>query len=271
MWSTLLVHGQSGTRTTGGPTVRKEAIVVTGAGHGIGQATAELLAERGSGLVLADANEEWLATAAEACTNRGAEVLSVPFDQRSRESVDELFARTHERFGRIDGLANVVGIYPAQRIVDMSDEFWDNVIATNLTGLFYCCRAALSRMVETGGGSIVNVASILASLPREGLSAYSASKGGIEAFSRVLALEGAPTIRVNVVSPGPVLPAMPLQPVPSESSTRPDAAATAPHKIPLERAGQATEIAAGIAFLLSPQASFITGQILRINGGIHMA
>ena len=268
--STLSVERQGGDQDDRGPTVQKEVIVVTGAGHGIGKATAELLAERGGGLVLADANERWLTTTAEACEKHGAEVLAVPFDQRSRESVDELFSRAGERFGRIDGLANVVGIYPAQRIVEMSDEFWDNVIVTNLTGLFYCCRAALSRMLETGGGSIVNVASILASVPREGLSAYSASKGGIEAFSRVLALEGAPTIRVNVVAPGPVLPALPLQPIPSERAAPPDATATVVHRIPLERAGQATEIAAGIAFLLSPQASFITGQILRINGGIHM-
>ena len=177
---TLGVERRGGTRTTGAHTMREEIIAVTGAGHGIGKATAELLAERATGLVLADANEEWLTTTAEVCARRGAEVLAVPFDQRSRQSVDELFARAEERFGRIDGLANVVGIYPARRIVEMSDEFWDNVILTNLTGLFYSCRAALSRMVETGGGSIVNVASILASVPREGLSAYSASKGELK-------------------------------------------------------------------------------------------
>lgn len=251
--------------------MQKETIVVTGAGHGIGKATAELLAERDIRLVVADANEEWLATAAEACAERGAEVVAVPFDQRSRASVDELFGQVDKQFGKIDGLANVVGIYPAERVVEMSDEFWDNVILTNLTGLFYSCRAALSRMLEAGGGSIVNVASILAALPREGLSAYSASKGGIEAFSRVLALEGAPNIRVNVVSPGPVLPETAPNRISPEGSPHPDPAATASRRIPLERAGQPSEIAAGIAFLLSPQASFITGQILRINGGIHMA
>jgi 3-oxoacyl-[acyl-carrier protein] reductase len=251
--------------------MQRETIVVTGAGHGIGKATAELLAEKDISLVVADANEEWLAVTAEACANRGAEVFAIPFDQRSRQSVDELFERAEKRFGKVDGLANVVGIYPAERVVEMSDEFWDDVILTNLTGLFYCCRAVLSRMLEAGKGNIVNVASIRAAVPREGLSAYSASKGGIEAFSRVLALEAAPKVRVNVVSPGPVLPAPARDRILPEGSSLPDPAATVAHKIPLERAAQPREIAAGIAFLLSPEASFITGQILRINGGIHMA
>jgi 3-oxoacyl-[acyl-carrier protein] reductase len=251
--------------------MQRETIVVTGAGNGIGKATAQLLSERDISLVIADANEERLAVTAEACANRGAEVLAVPFDQRSRQSVDDLFDRVQERFGKVDGLANIVGIYPAERVVDMSDEFWDNVILTNLTGLFYCCRAALARMSEAGSGNIVNVASIRAAVPREGLAAYSASKGGVEAFSRVLALEAAPHIRVNVVSPGPVVPAPAPDRIRPEASPFPDPAATAAQRIPLERAAQPTEIAAGIAFLLSPEASFITGQILRINGGIHMA
>jgi 3-oxoacyl-[acyl-carrier protein] reductase len=251
--------------------MQRETIVVTGAGHGIGKATAELLAKRDINLVVADANKERLAVTTEACADRAAEVLTVPFDQRSRQSVDELFDRVHKRFGKVDGLANVVGIYPAERVVEMSDEFWDNVILTNLTGLFYCCRAALTRMLGAGGGSIVNVASIRAAVPREGLSAYSASKGGIEAFSRVLALEAAPNIRVNVVSPGPVVPAPEPDRTLPDGSPLPDPAAMMAQRIPLERAAQPMEIAAGIAFLLSPEASFITGQILRINGGIHMA
>jgi len=198
-------------------------------------------------------------------------VLAVPFDQRSRVSIDQLFERVDQRFGKIDALVNVVGVYPAERVTAMSDELWDKVILTNLTGVFYCCRAALSRMLKTGGGSIVNVSSILAAVPREGFAAYAASKGGVESFSRVLALEAAPTVRVNVVAPGPVNPSAGTAPVPPEGNDTREQATSTAHRIPLARAGQPGEIAAGIAFLISADASFMTGQILRINGGIHMA
>ncbi|HEX4219684.1 MAG TPA: SDR family oxidoreductase [Acidimicrobiales bacterium] len=248
----------------------QDTIVVTGAGRGIGKATAQLVAEQDVNLVIADANEEWLAATASHCEGNRARVLAVPFDQRSRVSIDRLFERVDERFGKIDALANVVGVYPAEQVTEMADELWDTVILTNLTGVFYCCRAALSRMLKTGGGSIVNVASILAAVPRQGFAAYAASKGGIESFSRVLAVEAAPTVRVNVVAPGPVVPSADNGPGPPEAVEGGEHATTA-HRIPLARAGQAAEIAAGITFLISGGASFMTGQVLRINGGIHMA
>ncbi|HEY2565004.1 MAG TPA: SDR family NAD(P)-dependent oxidoreductase [Acidimicrobiales bacterium] len=249
----------------------QDTIVVTGAGHGIGKAAAQLIAEQDVNLVLADTNEDWLAATASHCEQKQATVLAVPFDQRSRVSIEQLFERVDKRFGRIDALANVVGVYPAERVTEMSDELWDKVILTNLTGVFYCCRAALSRMLDTGGGSIVNVASILAAVPREGFAAYAASKGGIESFSRVLALEAAPTVRVNVVAPGPVFPSADTARVPPEHVDAGQQAATTAHRIPMARAGQPAEIAAGIAFLISADASFMTGQVLRVNGGIHMA
>jgi 3-oxoacyl-[acyl-carrier protein] reductase len=240
-----------------------ETVVVTGVGHGIGKATAELFADQDVNLVLADLNEDWLATTAATCQGRGAHVLAVPFDQRSRRSVDLLFARADEAFGSIDVLANIVGIYPGALVTTMSDELWDEVILTNLTGVFYCCRAALSRMLDAGRGSIVSVASTSAAVPLAGMSAYAASKGGIEAFSRVLALEAAPTVRVNVVSPGPI------QTWPTTGDQ--DAGGIDPMSaIPMGRWGQAEEIAEAIAFLASPKASFMTGQVLRVNGGKHM-
>ena len=263
--------GGRGGEAQGQRFMAQDTIVVTGAGHGIGRATAQLVAEQDVNLVLADANEEWLATTASHCEQKQATVLAVPFDQRSRLSIDQLFERVDKRFGKIDALANVVGVYPSERVTTMSDELWNKVILTNLTGVFHCCRAALSRMLDTGGGSIVNVASILAAVPRRGIRRLCRQQRGIESFSRVLALEAAPTVRVNVVAPGPVSPSTDTARVPPEGVDAGEQAATTAHRIPMARAGQPGEIAAGIAFLISADASFMTGQVLRINGGIHMA
>jgi NAD(P)-dependent dehydrogenase (short-subunit alcohol dehydrogenase family) len=233
-----------------------ETVVVTAAGHGIGAATARLFARRPVNLVVADVNEEWLATIAAACEAEGvATVLAVPFDQRQRPSVDRLFEDVDARFGRIDALANIVGNYPNARVTEMSDEMWEDVISSNLTGLFYCCQNALTRMLASGGGSIVNVTSPKALVPGFGFAAYAASKGGVDAFTRVLALEAGPSVRVNAVRPGgPIIP----------GEQQPDPA------IPMRRMGQPEDIADAIAFLMSPQASFITGQIITLDGGRHM-
>lgn len=244
--------------------------LITGAGHGIGRATARRFAADGARLVLGDMNEETLAEAAKECEALGVEVEPVVFDQRVRTTVDALVGQAFRRFGRVDVLANIAGIYPHGLLADTTDELWEDVLSTNLTGVFYCCRAMLPRMLEQGGGCIVNIASGVAEIPYAGLAAYSASKGGIQSFSRVLATEAAPTVRVNVVAPGPTL----VWPHDDREEPEEDDL-LAPAKItsgmPLGRWVMPEEIADGVAFLASERASAITGQILRVNCGNHMA
>jgi 3-oxoacyl-[acyl-carrier protein] reductase len=245
-------------------------VVVTGAGHGIGRATARLFAAQGARLVLGDINEDSLEAAAKECASAGAPVWIQLYDQRQRSSVEALFRGGAEHFGRIDTVANIAGIFPIATVADTTDEVWDDVISTNLTGVFYCCRAAVGIMANQGAGCIVNVASGAAEIPYAGLAAYSASKGGIESLTRALAKEVAPAIRVNAIAPGPTL----TWPPDESGSKEQDgfvAAATITDNIPLGRWMQPEEIADGIVFLASPAAKAIYGQILRVNGGNHMA
>ncbi len=245
-----------------------KAVVVTGAAHGIGEATALRYAEEGARVCLADLDLEAATSVVKACIDRGVEdAFAVEFDQRSSSSVAEMTAAATARFGRIDVLANVAGIYPSARVVDTTDERWDDVIRNNLTGVFYCCRAVLPGMIARGGGCIVNVASGAAVRPLEGLAAYAASKGGLAAFSRVLALEAAPLVRVNVVAPGPTLThGIRAAGLASERDT-----AELDATLVMERWGRPEEIADMIVFLSSDRASWVTGQMIHVNGGRTMA
>jgi len=252
-------------------------VMVTGAGHGIGKATAARLAAEGARLVLGDINPHTLAETAAACASAGADVWTAEYDQRVSASVDRMFASGADHFGGLDGVANIAGIYPTGTVEHTDDDLWANVLGTNLTGVFYCCRAAVRIMTAQGSGSIVNVSSGAAEIPYSGIAAYSASKGGIEALTRALAKEVAPEVRVNAVAPGPTAtwPEATAGDGTAESDDAPTdpfaAAALITEGIPLGRWMRPEEIADGIAFLLSPAAAAIYGQVLRVNGGNHMA
>ena len=237
-----------------------KAALITGAAGGIGRATAELLHARGAGIILGGRDPARLAEIA--ATLPGSRIL--PLDLIDPARIDATMAQC----GPIDILAHVAGIYPSALVAQMSDAFLDEMIAVNMAGTIRLCRAVTRLMLGQGGGVIVNVSSLAAQKTTPGLSAYAATKAAIEAFSKSLAHEVAPLIRVNVVAPGPTLTESVRALVLSDTT---GAVASVTRDIPLGRMADPSEIAEAIAFLASPRASYITGAVLHVNGGALMA
>lgn len=245
--------------------LRDRIAMVTGAANGIGRATALLMAQEGARLALADLQLDALAEVASACEAEGAEVIVMGLDQRESASVDAAVAQAWDHFGRVDVLANIAGIYPLAPLEATGDDLWANVLGVNLTGTFYCCRAMIPRMVAQGAGVVLNTSSGSAFKALGGSAAYAASKAGIVGLSRVLAAEAAPSVRVNVVSPGPIM-----------VRTLSDAeAANAPTGedlgVVLGRWGTPREVAEMFVFLASDRAEWVTGQVFHVNGGRFMS
>jgi NAD(P)-dependent dehydrogenase (short-subunit alcohol dehydrogenase family) len=235
---------------------------VTGAAMGIGLATVERFAARGCQVVLADIAGS-LEETAKAFDNTGS--LAIHCDMRSRRSVDAAVEAALSRFGRIDVLANVAGIYPNRTLVESDDAFIEEILDVNLKGLMRTCRAVLPHMLARGSGAIVNVSSGAARKGLKGLTAYSASKGAVEAFTRALAVEVGPTVRANIVAPG-----VTGSPKVRASMADANAEQAVARGTPLRRIAEPEEIADAIVYLSSDQARFITGETLSVNGGSLM-
>ena len=237
--------------------------IVTGASRGIGRAVATLLAERGAHVVAAARADHAAGTAA-AIQAAGGRADAASVDVTDLDAVDAMVAGTLERHGRIDILVNNAGLTRDQLLLRMKRDEWDQVIATNLTGAFVCAQAVLRAMVKQRGGRIVSISSVVGQTGNAGQANYAASKAGLIGFSRALAREVASrNITVNVVAPGLI----------DTDMTR---ALTAKAQgdwtlqIPLGRLGETTDVAAAVCFLASDEASYITGQVLAVNGGMYM-
>jgi NAD(P)-dependent dehydrogenase (short-subunit alcohol dehydrogenase family) len=236
--------------------------LVTGAGSGIGRATALLLAERGSAVVAADVNAGSAAETAERIRKAGGRAEGCGCDVTRAEDVEATMARVSQRFGRLDVLVNCAGILRIALLEATTEKEWSEVVAVNLTGAFLLTRAALKVMREQGGGAIVHIASRAALRAKEGHGAYAASKAGILQLTQMAALEGAPHgIRVNCVCPGFIDTPM--------TRTGYDAGVfPAWNQVcPLGRPGQPEDVARAMLFLASDEASFITGVALPVDGG----
>ena len=231
-------------------------IIVTGGAQGIGKSTAQRLTEEGARVVVADLNLEG---AQQLATELGGPAIAVSLDVASRESWQNMVTEVISKLGGIDGLVNNAGVTRDRSLLKMTDEEWNTVIDIHLRGTWLGCQIVIPHMTAKGG-AIVNLSSD-ARWGAFGQSNYSAAKSGVVGLTRTVVIEHSRhKIRANAVAPGPVLTPM-VQAVPEE--VRKSWLAN----IPLRREAEPEEIASVIAFLLSDDASYVTGQIIGVNGG----
>lgn len=242
-----------------------EKIIVTGAAQGIGRAVALRLAGPGVHIAVWDVKTEGAEETAKLCRDSGAVASASTVDVADPDQIEKAVAAFDKAWGKPDGLVNNAGIFPRARALDMQLSEWEQVLRVNLTGTFVTARAVAARMKELGRGAIVNTASGRALAGAANGAHYSATKGGILALTKSLALDWAGFgIRVNCVIPGLSDTAQPRV----EMGDNELYAAGA--KIPLGRIGQPQDIAAVVAFLLSDDAAYMTGQSVAVNGGAIM-
>ena len=236
---------------------------MTGASRGIGKAIAAKLASRGAVVVAAARGDNARATA-EDISAGGGRAEHIALDVTESGAAEAAIAGVVARHGRLDILVNNAGITKDQLMLRMKRDDWDAVIATNLTATFALTQAALKPMLKQKGGRIVNISSVVGQSGNAGQANYAASKAGIIGFSKAVAQEVASrNITVNVVAPGLIETDMTKA---ITDAAHQDWAA----KIPLKRLGTPDDVAAAVCFLASDEASYITGQVLAVNGGMYM-
>jgi 3-oxoacyl-[acyl-carrier protein] reductase len=235
--------------------------LITGGARGIGRATAQAFAAEGARVIVADVD----ADAAEATARAlGGGAIGLGIDVADPQSVKTVVATALSRAERIDVLVNNAGITRDQLMLRMKRDDWDQVLATNLTPAFVCSQAVLKPMLKQRQGRIINISSVVGQTGNAGQANYAASKAGVIGFSKALARELASrAITVNVVAPGLIETDM------TKAMTE-KAQVDWASQIPLGRLGTTADVAAAVCFLASDEASYITGQVLAVNGGMYM-
>jgi 3-oxoacyl-[acyl-carrier protein] reductase len=244
--------------------LKDKVALVTGASQGIGRATARALAEAGAKVAAAARNADKLASLVAEIEAAGGEALAVPMDVADAAQVKAGFQTLLAKFGRLDILVNNAAITRDTLALRMKLEDWDAVLRTNLTGAHLCTQQALGAMLKQRSGRIINITSVVAETGNAGQANYVASKAGLIGLTRAIAVEVASrSITVNAVAPGFISTPM-TDPLPDELKEKMKSL------IPLGRFGTDRDVAAAVVFLASDEAGYITGQVLGVNGGLHM-
>ncbi|WP_246777063.1 SDR family NAD(P)-dependent oxidoreductase [Microvirga sp. VF16] len=241
-----------------------DAVVVTGAAQGLGRGIALHLAGRCAGLILWDVLASPLEKTAEDCRARGARVLTRVVDIGEEKQIHTAVEAISAELGDVFGLVNNAGIFPRISVLNSTTELWEKVLRVNLLGYYLTARMLAPGMLRAGRGAIVNVGSTAAFRGHPQGAHYAASKAGVVSFTKTLALELAPTVRVNCVNPGLSDTAQP------RIAMSEDDICEAIQNIPMGRIGQPDDVARVVGFFLGPDASFITGQSIGVNGGAWM-
>jgi 3-oxoacyl-[acyl-carrier protein] reductase len=244
--------------------LKDKVVLVTGGAQGIGRCCALTLAAAGADVVVGDFNAEKLPAVVNEIEALGRKGLGLRLNVTDGEQVKGAFAEVMGKFGQIDVLVNNAGITRDGLLMRMKKEEWDAVIQTNLTGVYLCTQEAVKIMLKQRSGRIINIASVVGQMGNPGQANYVASKAGVIGFTKCIAQEVASRgITVNAVAPGFIDTAM-TQALNEQARTR------LLERVPLGRMGTDQDVANGVKFLASDEASYITGQVLNVNGGLYM-
>jgi 7-alpha-hydroxysteroid dehydrogenase len=245
-------------------TIPGQVAIVTGAGRGIGAASALTLAEAGADVVLTARTEEQLQLVAKQIEDMGRRAVVLPMDVNDTDGLGALVEAATGQLGRLDIVVNNAGGSMPQPLLDTSDRSFEKAFHFNVTTAFALTKFAVPAMLDSGGGSIVNISSAMGRLTDRGFAAYGTAKGALIQLTRLTASDLAPRIRVNAIAVGSVATSA-LEIVLTDDNLRTEME----QKTPLRRLGEPEEIAAAVLYLSSPAGAFITGKVLEVDGGIE--
>jgi len=240
--------------------------LITGAASGQGRAASVRFAEHGAQIAVVDMNDNGAAETVGLVEQAGSKAVAIHADVSRRADVDAMVAATVEAFSQLDVLYNNAALQMSGRLVDTTEEEWDITIATNLSAIFWACRAAMPHLLD-GGGSIINTASVLGLIGSEGYAAYGAAKAGLVALTRQIATEHGPAVRANVIAPGSIDTPR-FRKVVAEMPDGDDFLNGLLGNIPLHRLGTADDVSGIALFLASDLSAYTSGAVIPADGGL---